>query len=68
MTPLGPFLTEREAAAYLTLSPSTLNRWRVIGGGPAFRRLGRRVAYAMADLHAFADARSATHTGSPRAA
>lgn len=39
-----------EAATYIGLSPSTLNKLRVFGGGPVFLKLGRRVAYDVADL------------------
>ena len=37
-------LSVREAAQYLGLSASTLNKLRVFGGGPTFLKLGRRVA------------------------
>ena len=35
------------------LSPRTLEKQRVIGGGPRFRKFGRRVMYAVADLDAY---------------
>jgi len=61
--PPSRYLTNDEAAAYLRLSPRTLEKQRVIGGGPRFRKFGRRVMYAVSDLDAWADARSfeATH-------
>jgi len=43
-------LPVEEAARYLGLSVSTLNKLRVFGGGPVFLKLGRRVAYDVADL------------------
>ena len=46
------YLTNDEAAEYLRLSPRTLEKQRVIGGGPKFRKFGRRVMYAVADLDA----------------
>ena len=46
------YLTNDEAADYLRLSPRTLEKQRVIGGGPRFRKFGRRVMYAVADLDA----------------
>lgn len=47
-------LSEREASAYLgPVSVRTLQDWRVRGTGPAYTKLGRRVAYAVADLDAF---------------
>lgn len=52
------YLTNDEAAEFLRLSPRTLEKQRVIGGGPRFRKFGRRVMYAVTDLEAWADARS----------
>jgi hypothetical protein len=52
------YLTNDEAADYLRLSPRTLEKQRVIGGGPRFRKFGRRVMYAVADLDAWAADRS----------
>jgi hypothetical protein len=52
------YLTNDEAAAFLRLSPRTLEKQRVIGGGPRFRKFGRRVMYAIVDLETWADARS----------
>ncbi len=51
------YLTNDEAAAFLKLSPRTLEKQRVIGGGPRFRKFGRRVVYAIADLESWANAR-----------
>ena len=59
------YLTNDEAADYLRLSPRTLEKQRVIGGGPRFRKFGRRVMYAVADLEAWADARSFEMTSDP---
>ena len=47
----------RDAADYLGLSASTLNKLRVFGGGPVFLKLGRRVAYDLADLDAWLKAK-----------
>jgi len=50
----GRLLSEREAAVELgPVSVRTLQDWRVRGIGPAYTKLGRRVAYAVADLDAF---------------
>lgn len=47
-------LSEREAAAYLgPVSVRTLQDWRAKGVGPTYTKLGRRVAYAVADLDAY---------------
>lgn len=59
------YLTNEEAAAFLRLSPRTLEKQRVIGGGPRFRKFGRRVMYALIDLEAWADARSFEATYDP---
>ncbi len=59
------YLTNDEAAEYLRLSPRTLEKQRVIGGGPRFRKFGRRVMYALADLDSWADQRSFEVTSDP---
>lgn len=49
------YLRTPEAAKYLGIGQSTLERKRVDGSGPTFRQLGARiVAYAVADLDAWA--------------
>ena len=58
-TPYLPgFLTNAEAAAFLRLSPRTLEKQRVLGGGPRFHKFGRRVLYSVRDLESWAHARS----------
>ncbi|WP_442593369.1 helix-turn-helix domain-containing protein [Parapusillimonas sp. JC17] len=59
------YLTNDEAADYLRLSPRTLEKMRVIGGGPRFRKFGRRVMYAITDLDAWADRRAYDMTSDP---
>ncbi len=49
-------LTVAEASEYLGLSKSTLNKWRCIGEGPSFRKLGRAIRYLQTDLDAFIEA------------
>jgi excisionase family DNA binding protein len=51
------YLTQFEAAALLRLSERTLERWRVEGSGPPFRRFGRRVVYSKVDLDTWAESR-----------
>jgi hypothetical protein len=60
------FLNNEQAARYLNLSPRTLEKHRVIGGGPRFRKFGRRVVYAFADLEAWANARACDSTSDPQ--
>ena len=59
------YLTNNEAAEFLRLSPRTLEKQRVIGGGPRFRKFGRRVMYAIVDLETWADSRSFEMTSDP---
>jgi predicted site-specific integrase-resolvase len=44
-----------KAADYLGVSASILNKWRVYGQGPDFRKLNRRVVYRRSDLDAWMD-------------
>ena len=64
-TELVRYLTNDEAAAYLRLSPRTLEKHRVIGGGPRFRKFGRRVLYAIEDLETWANGRACEMTSDP---
>ncbi len=43
-------LLPEETAAQMRLSIGTLAKWRVLGRGPRFRKLGRRVVYATSDI------------------
>ena len=43
-------LTTAQAAAVVGLSPRTLERYRIVGGGPRFRKIGRWVRYLQSDL------------------
>ena len=42
-----------EAAAFLGVSKSWLDKKRVDGGGPAYLKIGRRVVYDLNDLEEF---------------
>ena len=59
------FLTNDEAAAFLRLSPRTLEKQRVLGGGPRYRKFGTRVLYAVGDLRTWADGRAYGMTSDP---
>ena len=59
------FLTTDEAGAFLRLSPRTLEKQRVLGGGPRFRKFGARVVYAIDDLRAWANSRAYGMTSDP---
>ena len=56
-TPPCPYLSCEEAGQYLRVSPRTLEKFRVVGGGPPFRKFGRRVLYATTDLEQWANDR-----------
>lgn len=49
----SPFLTTRQAAHYLCLSRRTLEKMRLTGNGPRFRKHGRYVRYHIDDLDAW---------------
>jgi excisionase family DNA binding protein len=49
--------TTPEAASYLQLSVTYLNKMRVSGSGPIFVKLGRSVRYRQVDLEAWIAAR-----------
>jgi excisionase family DNA binding protein len=46
-------LTTTEAAAYLSVKPTTLEQWRWNGRGPRFAKIGRTVRYRQVDLDDF---------------
>lgn len=50
-------LTITEAAELLRAPVATLRYWRHVGTGPRSFRLGRRVLYRRADLHAWIEER-----------
>jgi predicted DNA-binding transcriptional regulator AlpA len=59
------FLGTPEAARFLSLSGRTLEKHRTYGTGPAYRKLGGRVVYALEDLEAWADRGAKTSTSDP---
>jgi len=48
--------TEQQAAEMLGCTVSALRKWRLLGRGPAYCKVGRLVRYAEGDLHAYLDA------------
>ncbi len=50
-------LTTRQAAQYLGLSMSTLNKWRCYGTGPKYLKLGRAVRYQQEELDRYLETR-----------
>jgi len=60
------FLRTKEAADFLSLSARTLEKHRTYGTGPAYRKLGGRVVYAVDDLQGWANRGAVTSTSDPR--
>jgi hypothetical protein len=60
--------TVREAAGYLRLSMSTLNRLRVSGGGPRYAKLAGKVLYDVTDLDGWIEDGKRGSTSDSRAA
>lgn len=60
-------LRQTEAAEWLGLSGRTLEKHRCFGTGPAYRKIGGRVVYAMTDLVEWAD-RGMRHSTTDRVA
>ncbi len=46
-------LNQYELAERWNISPSTLERWRVIGEGPTYLKIGGRVVYREADIEQY---------------
>jgi hypothetical protein len=42
-----------DAAIYLGVKPTTLRKWRSLGTGPKFIKVGRKVKYALTDLREY---------------
>ena len=49
----SPFLNTAQAAFYIGLSQRTLEKMRISGRGPTFRKHGRYVRYHIDDLDAW---------------
>jgi len=58
----SPFLDTAQAAHYVGLSRRTLEKMRVAGGGPKFRKHGRYVRYHIDDLDDWSAARAKRST------
>lgn len=56
------YLDNRQAAEYLSVSESFLNKTRHFGTGPRFYRVGRAIRYAAEDLDEWMAERCATST------
>ena len=69
-TLIGPrHLNQNELSRRWTISPRTLERWRWRNEGPAYLKIGGRVAYRLADIEAYEAERIQVvnnHFGTPR--
>ena len=54
--------TTKEAARYLRMAESTLEKWRVTGDGPVFVKLNKSVRYRKPDLDRFQNESARTST------
>ncbi len=52
-TPLPAALDTIQAATYLSVERATLKKWRSLGTGPTYARLGSKVVYLIEDLDEF---------------
>ena len=59
------YLITPDAAVHLGLSPRTLEKHRCYGTGPAYRKLGGRVVYAIEDLDSWAALGTRRSTSDP---
>ena len=65
MTEVSDLLDTPALARKLGIQANTLEKWRVRGEGPAFVRIGRRIAYLPRDVEAWL-ASCRTHSTSER--
>lgn len=55
---MNEFMDPNATAGLLGVSAATLARWRVLGSGPRFHKIGGRVAYTRTDVTAWVDSRA----------
>lgn len=56
------YLRTKDAATYIGVAKSTLEKLRLTGGGPVFAKLGRTVVYERADLDGWVASRRCQST------
>ncbi|QLH40811.1 MAG: helix-turn-helix domain-containing protein [Defluviicoccus sp.] len=61
-------LNQKQLAERWGISPKTLERWRWLGQGPKFLKLGGRIVYRLEDIEAFEEQQLRQVTGSVAAA
>ncbi len=55
-------LTETQASEILQIGVRTLQGWRVRGGGPQYKKLGRAVRYRLGDLREWTNNQTVSST------
>jgi predicted DNA-binding transcriptional regulator AlpA len=63
----SPFLNTKQAAFYIGLSARTLEKMRLHGRGPRYRKHGRYVRYHISDLDAWSEGLAQLVTAEPPA-
>ena len=63
---LERLLNTQEVADLLQVAPITLRKWRLLGRGPRFARLGANVRYQEVDVTAWVAARKTSSTSEAR--
>ena len=59
---LRPYLRTGEAAELIGVSHRTMEKYRCIGGGPPFLKIGHRVLYVRQDVEAWLEKHRCRHT------
>jgi hypothetical protein len=62
----SPYCDQDAAAAFVCLSPRTLEKLRCTGTGPAFFKIGKRCLYRVEDLVAWVESNRMTSTSSEK--
>lgn len=62
----GPFLTPEQTAGHLKVKKSTLEKWRIEGRGPAYRKHGSVIVYHIDDINEWSKSRKRTKTSGRR--
>lgn len=63
---MSQMLTEKEASEVLSCSIAVLRKWRWLGKGPGYCKLGRLIRYSQSDLAAFLEANRVQPVGGGR--
>jgi predicted DNA-binding transcriptional regulator AlpA len=59
VTPLEHLLTEHDVAFFVGVSVASVRRWRTLGTGPAYLKIGSAVRYKPSDVAGWLDAQQA---------